>query len=96
MMYMMTEQEHAQIVEAMTLAYPNDRSRLPSYVATLAMLKAMKPVSPQCYGLYVEHYGQLVLQFPVQGTKEACESDSLMYAKSSRYEVRSFYTPTKD
>lgn len=83
MMYMMTPEIHAEIVEAMTLAYPNDRSRLPSYVATLAMLKAMKPVSPKGW---ITQSGAVTNVFASNDTPH----DGKLYGWSP------LYTPTKD
>jgi hypothetical protein len=45
MMYMMTEQEHAQIVEALTYCEALNSSVEQQKLAALAMLKAMQPVS---------------------------------------------------
>lgn len=47
MMYLLAPEVHAQIADALSVAYPADRSRLPSHVAALAMLKAMKPAKPK-------------------------------------------------
>jgi hypothetical protein len=46
MMYMMTEQEHAQIVEALELVWEG-RAQLETVPEALAMLKAMQPVSQE-------------------------------------------------
>ncbi len=53
--YIITPEQHAQIVEALSVAYPTDRSRLPSHIAALAMLKAMKPVSPVAFAAFVDN-----------------------------------------
>ena len=46
MMYMMTAEQHAQIVDALELPSLKTVSMLVQRDATLAMLKAMQPVEP--------------------------------------------------
>jgi hypothetical protein len=44
MIYALTEQQHAEIVDAMSVSYPTDRSKLSAHIEALAMLKGLKPV----------------------------------------------------
>jgi hypothetical protein len=53
-MYMMTEAQHAQIVDALELPSLKTVSMLMQRDNALAMLKAMQPVSPDVYNVWVE------------------------------------------
>ena len=49
--YLLTEAQHAQIVDALTRSYKFNNAPL---IEALAMLKAMKPVEPCAYRQWVE------------------------------------------
>ena len=61
-------------------------------LCNLAVAHSRKDAEPVGYGLWIEHDGQLCLQWPVRPTKEKCQLDLQMYAPNIGYEIRAIFT----